>query len=175
MPGLQHAALLAATTIAEWMIYLVPCGLTWLWLTGGTGNRRASIRACVAALLDLLTSQVIAMLWFHPSPLMVDVGDDYLAQVPDSSFLATCPHPGGSRLALWMSACRLRATGLQCRGRWHRSPVARGYSSQCIISWAFWTFWAQWAQWGRRDRRSSRSLRRCMIVMRVDYDEHGTS
>lgn len=102
--GLRPAAVLPATALAEWVIYLVPCSLTWLWLTGGTRNRQAAIRACAATLLGLLVSQLIGSLWFHPRPFMDGIGHDYLVHVPDSSFPSdhvTILTSVG--LALWMS------------------------------------------------------------------------
>ena len=84
--GLSHTAIFAATALAEWVIFLVPLSLLWLWLRSEPHAREATIRACMAAILGLLINQAIGLLWFHPRPFMAGIGQNYLVHVADSSF-----------------------------------------------------------------------------------------
>ena len=84
--GLHGILLWAVTAIAEWLIWLVPAGLTVLWLFGKLDDQRAAVKALVAGLIALGVNQLIAMLWFHPRPFMAGIGHTYLPHVADSSF-----------------------------------------------------------------------------------------
>lgn len=84
--GLHGMSLWVATAIAEWLIWLVPLGLTVLWLFGRQDDQRAAVKALVAGLLALGVNQLIAMLWFHPRPFMAGIGHTYLLHAADSSF-----------------------------------------------------------------------------------------
>ncbi len=84
--GLHGSALWAATAVAEWLIWLVPLGLTVLWLSGKVEDQRAAVKALAAGLIALGANQLIALLWFHPRPFMAGIGHDYLPHVADSSF-----------------------------------------------------------------------------------------
>ena len=84
--GLHGIALWTATAIAEWLIWLVPVGLTVLWWFGKRGDQRAAVKALVAGLIALGVNQLIALLWFHPRPFMTGIGHTYLLHAADSSF-----------------------------------------------------------------------------------------
>ena len=84
--GLHGISLWTVTAIAEWLIWLVPVGLTVLWSFGKLEDQRAAVKALVAGLIALGVNQLIAMLWFHPRPFMAGIGHTYLAHVADSSF-----------------------------------------------------------------------------------------
>ncbi len=84
--GLHGISLWTVTAIAEWLIWLVPAGLTVLWLSGKVEDQRAAVKALVAGLIALGVNQLIAMLWFHPRPFMAGIGHTYLPHVADSSF-----------------------------------------------------------------------------------------
>lgn len=84
--GLHGMSLWVATAIAEWLIWLVPLGLTVLWLFGKQDDQRAAVKALVAGLIALGVNQLIAMLWFHPRPFMAGIGHTYLLHAADSSF-----------------------------------------------------------------------------------------
>jgi len=84
--GLHGMSLWVATAIAEWLIWLVPLGLTVLWLFGKLDDQRAAVKALAAGLIALGVNQLIAMLWFHPRPFMAGIGHTYLLHAADSSF-----------------------------------------------------------------------------------------
>lgn len=84
--GLHGIWLWTVTAIAEWLIWLVPAGLTVLWLLGNVVDQRAAVKALVAGLIALGVNQLIALLWFHPRPFMAGIGHTYLPHVADSSF-----------------------------------------------------------------------------------------
>lgn len=84
--GLHGILLWTVTAIAEWLIWLIPAGLTVLWLFGKLEDQRAAVKALVASLIALGVNQLIAMLWSHPRPFMAGNGHTYLPHVADSSF-----------------------------------------------------------------------------------------
>jgi undecaprenyl-diphosphatase len=103
--GLHGAQLWVATALAEWVIWLIPLGLTSLWLLGEPSDQRAAVKALLAALLVLGLNQLIGLAWFHPRPFMLGIGHSYLAHVADSSFPSD--HVSllcAVGLALWTSA-----------------------------------------------------------------------
>lgn len=84
--GVHGISLWTVTAIAEWLIWLVPAGLTVLWLFGKVEDQRAAVKALVAGLIALGVNQLIALLWFHPRPFMAGIGHTYLSHAADSSF-----------------------------------------------------------------------------------------
>ncbi|MHB1332799.1 MAG: undecaprenyl-diphosphatase [Sulfuriferula sp.] len=84
--GLHGMSLWVATAIADWLIWLVPLGLTVLWLFGKLDDQRAAVKALAAGLIALGVNQLIAMSWFHPRPFMTGIGHTYLLHAADSSF-----------------------------------------------------------------------------------------
>ena len=84
--GLHGWPLWGALFAAEWLIMLVPLGLTALWISGKGPRREAAVRAFVAAGVALSINAVIGLLWFNPRPFVVGVGHTFLEHAPDSSF-----------------------------------------------------------------------------------------
>lgn len=84
--GLHGISLWTVTAIAEWLIWLVPAGLTVLWSFGKLEDQRAAVKALVAGLIALGVNQLIALFWFHPRPFIAGIGHTYLPHVADSSF-----------------------------------------------------------------------------------------
>lgn len=84
-PGLAGWRLHAAIFAAEWVILVVPIGLVLMW-TSGAGQREAAVRALLAAVVALTMSKLIGLMWFHPRPFMLEIGQNFLHHAPDSSF-----------------------------------------------------------------------------------------
>ena len=84
--GLHGAPLWIATVLAEWVIWLIPLGLSAVWLLGEPNDQRAAVKALLAGVLVLGLNQLIGLVWFHPRPFMLDIGHTYLPHVADSSF-----------------------------------------------------------------------------------------
>ena len=102
--GVQGAPLWLATALAQWMIWLVPLGLTSLWLLGEPNDQRAAVKALLAGMLVLGLNQLIGLAWFHPRPFMLDIGHTYLPHAADSSFPSDhVSLLGAVGLALWTS------------------------------------------------------------------------
>jgi len=76
----------SATVLADYLIYLIPILLIWMWLFGGSVRRGLAIEACVAALLGLGINQLIAAAWQHPRPFMIGLVHAWLPHAADSSF-----------------------------------------------------------------------------------------
>lgn len=70
---------------ANYAIYLVPLFLVWLWLRGSDGERGGLVMAVAVAELALLANQLIPLIWFHPRPFMVPIGQTFVEHAADSS------------------------------------------------------------------------------------------
>lgn len=84
--GLNGWRLSAALFAAEWLILIVPLGLTGLWLSGKGPQREAAVRACIGVGVALAINAAVGLLWFHPRPFVTGVGHTFLQHAPDSSF-----------------------------------------------------------------------------------------
>jgi undecaprenyl-diphosphatase len=85
-PGLAGWRLHGAVFAAEWIVLIVPVGLVLMWTNGAAAQREAAVRALLAACLAFAFSKFIGMMWFHPRPFMVGIGQTFLFHAPDSSF-----------------------------------------------------------------------------------------
>ncbi|QNA87451.1 phosphatase PAP2 family protein [Massilia sp. Dwa41.01b] len=85
-PGLAGWRLHGALFAAEWIVLAVPLGLVLMWTNGTAAQREAAVRALLAAIVAFTLSKVIGLMWFHPRPFMVGVGQTFLHHAPDSSF-----------------------------------------------------------------------------------------
>jgi undecaprenyl-diphosphatase len=69
--------------------YLVGFIVLWLfsiWLWGCPKHRFILLLAFSSSMLALLINWVISLVWFHPRPFMIGIGNAYLTHAPDSSF-----------------------------------------------------------------------------------------
>ena len=108
-PGLAGWRLHGAMFAAEWVIVIVPIGLVLMWTSGAAGQREAAVHAFLAALVALTMSKLIGLMWFHPRPFMVEIGQTFLLHAPDSSFPSD--HATGMfSVALALALGRLRET-----------------------------------------------------------------
>ncbi|SFB17216.1 Undecaprenyl-diphosphatase [Collimonas sp. OK607] len=84
----QPSALLlnSAMLFAEWLIFLIPAGLLLGWFRGGEQTRKLMLEAVVCGVVGLSISALLGVLWQHPRPFMIDLGTNFLAHSPDSSF-----------------------------------------------------------------------------------------
>lgn len=78
--------LFMATAVAQWLMYGVPLLLTGLWLWGGRESRTAAVTAVLTILLGLGCNVLIGIVWPHPRPFMIELGNTFLAHAPDTSF-----------------------------------------------------------------------------------------
>ena len=75
-----------AVVVAEYVIYLIPLFLIWIWITGSRTQREQAIRAVVVTVLALGLAQVIGFAWPHPRPFMVPFGHTWVQHAADPSF-----------------------------------------------------------------------------------------
>jgi undecaprenyl-diphosphatase len=68
------------------VIYLIPLLLAGMRLWGNEAQRRWAIRACLVAMPGVGANQLIGLVWQHPRPFMIGLGDTFLPHAPDSSF-----------------------------------------------------------------------------------------
>lgn len=85
-PATPHWLVGIGIFIANYVIWLAPALLVYLWLTGDGPQRELAVRACCAGLLALGINQLIGMAWYHPRPFVIGLGHTFLAHAPDSSF-----------------------------------------------------------------------------------------
>ncbi len=106
-PACPAGACNVALFAAERLILIVPAGLVLMWINGAPGQREAAVRALLAALVALTMSKLIGLMWFHPRPFMIGLGQSYLHHAADSSFPSD--HATGMfSVALALALCRLR-------------------------------------------------------------------
>lgn len=72
--------------IGDYLIYLIPLVMLWMWFWGDTVLRSLVLKACLVAFLGVGANQVIALVWQHPRPFVVGLGHVWLVHASDSSF-----------------------------------------------------------------------------------------
>ena len=82
----RPALVTSAFFFAEYLIWAVPCGLVAAWLLGPGLWRRAAFRAALAALLACVISFAIGVVWPHPRPFVLGIGNQLLEHAADASF-----------------------------------------------------------------------------------------
>ncbi|MEO7939130.1 MAG: undecaprenyl-diphosphatase, partial [Burkholderiaceae bacterium] len=75
-----------AVVVGDFLIYLVPVILTWMWLTGGVLQRNLALKTFAVVMLAVGVNQLIALVWQHPRPFMLGLGHAWIEHLPDSSF-----------------------------------------------------------------------------------------
>jgi len=79
--------MLAATTFcADYVIFIVPLALVWLWLRDETVKRGGMVVAVLASQIGLFINQLIPYIWVHPRPSAIPLGNTLIAHAADSSF-----------------------------------------------------------------------------------------
>jgi len=82
----RPALVSGAMFFAEYLIWAIPCGLVAAWLLGPGLWRRAAFRAALAALLACVISFAIGVVWPHPRPFVLGIGNQLLEHAADASF-----------------------------------------------------------------------------------------
>lgn len=104
--------LIFAKLCAEQLIWLIPIAVLIGWLGGAEKTRKIMLQATVSAVIGLLFSQIIGILWQHPRPFVIGLGHNYVQHAADSSF------PSDHLTLLWSVAFsfmlhqRVRVIGL---------------------------------------------------------------
>ncbi len=84
---LHGPRLMLAIVVAEYLIYLVPILLVFLWLRTAVPEVRSRLLfAFAAAMLAVGINQLIGLVYFHPRPFMIGMGHTWLGHAADSSF-----------------------------------------------------------------------------------------
>lgn len=79
-------AVLIAKFFAVYAIWLVPVTLVAGWLRGDAHLRKSMLVAAASGLAGLLFAQIIGLVWHHPRPFMVGLGQTLIPHAADSSF-----------------------------------------------------------------------------------------
>ena len=85
-PDISGGALLFATALAQWAIFIGPALLILIWVLGNRLDRRAAVGACLTGLFALAMAGAISSLYLHPRPFMNGDAANFLQHAPDSSF-----------------------------------------------------------------------------------------
>ncbi len=75
-----------ARLLADGLIWVVPIGLIIGWLRGSFATRQVLVAATISGLASLLINEIIGLLWYHPRPFEVGVGNLLIPHAQDSSF-----------------------------------------------------------------------------------------
>lgn len=79
-------AVAVARGIATWSVLLTFVLAAALWIWGRPSRRGALLVGGVAVLLGLSINFIISLAWFHPRPLMVGLGHQFLPHAAETSF-----------------------------------------------------------------------------------------
>jgi undecaprenyl-diphosphatase len=120
----QPWQLMLSRIAARDLIWLLPTGLTLGWLYGGLRTRLALLGATLAAGIGLALNQNIALLWYHPRPFEIPLGQTLLPHAIESAF------PSDHSTLFTAIACSL-ILGRQLRtwGLWLLMPAS-------LVAWA---------------------------------------
>lgn len=75
-----------ASVGGDFLIYLAPVILAWMWLTGGVSQRNMALKTFAVVMLSVCVNQLIALVWQRPRPFTVGLGHAWIERQPDSSF-----------------------------------------------------------------------------------------
>ena len=75
-----------AVFIGEFMIYLIPLLLLWMWLWGERPRRELALKAFLVSMVAVGINQIIPLFYQHPRPFELGMGHAWIAHVADSSF-----------------------------------------------------------------------------------------
>lgn len=75
-----------ATVAAEDFVYLACVLAACLWIWGPPGRRGALLSAGLGLLVSFAISWIIGLLWYHPRPFVIGLGQALMKHSPDSSF-----------------------------------------------------------------------------------------
>ena len=124
-PQHPHPLLLAvAQFFAEYAIWVVPGLIGIGWLRGSEHARKVLLEATASGLAGLLINQFVGLIWQHPRPFMIGLGNTLISHAADSSF------PSDHLTLLWAVAFSLLM---------HRSPRMAGIALGILglpVAWA---------------------------------------
>ena len=75
-----------AKLLADYAIWLVPLALSIGWLRGSDSTRKLMLEATASGFAGLLIAQAIGLVWQHPRPFMIGLGQTLIPHAADSSF-----------------------------------------------------------------------------------------
>lgn len=75
-----------AKLFAVYAIWLVPLTLFIGWLRGSDHTRKLMLEATASGFAGLLIAQAIGLMWQHPRPFMIGLGNTLIPHAADSSF-----------------------------------------------------------------------------------------
>jgi undecaprenyl-diphosphatase len=84
-----HAPILAVVTakfFAGYAVLLIPLALLAGWLRGDEATRKLMLEGATAGLSALLVAQMIGMVWPHPRPFALGMGNQLIPHAPNASF-----------------------------------------------------------------------------------------
>jgi undecaprenyl-diphosphatase len=124
--GLHGWRLDLALFAAEWLILLVPIGLTGLWMSGVGAQREAAVKATLATCCALGINALIGLLWYHPRPFVAGVGRSFMYHAPDSSF------PSDHGTIMFTVALVLALSSVPAAKRFGRSLLPLAF----VVAWS---------------------------------------
>ena len=71
---------------AKYPIVVLAGIVTWRWQLGKSLDRSALVHVVLAVIPALVINYVVGLMFFHPRPFMVGLGQTYLTHLPEASF-----------------------------------------------------------------------------------------
>lgn len=84
--GLSGVPLNLAIGAAKYSIVVLAAVVVWSWLRGQSRDRSVLVLVVLAVLPALAINYVVGLVFFHPRPFMVHLGQTYLVHAPEASF-----------------------------------------------------------------------------------------
>ncbi len=103
-PGLGSVPLAIATTVADWLIYLIPLAMTVAWIRSDRLARRELFQMLLAVLVALWLAKVASQLWPQPRPFALHLGTQHLPHANDPGM------PSDHVTVIWSLACAAFST-----------------------------------------------------------------
>lgn len=76
----------AGFVLAKVLVFVFPLYVAASWLQANTAGRDALVQGMVTAVMALVISWLIGLVWFHPRPFMLGIGVQHLAHDATASF-----------------------------------------------------------------------------------------
>jgi len=79
-------AVITAKFFAGYAVLLIPLALLKGWLRGDEATRKLMLEGAAAGLAALLVAQFIGLVWPHPRPFALGLGNQLIPHAPNASF-----------------------------------------------------------------------------------------
>lgn len=84
--GLAGAPLYVAIGAAKYSVLVLAGIVIWRWLNVTSAARSVLVHVVLATVPALAINFIVGLVYFHPRPFMIGLGNTYLTHLPEASF-----------------------------------------------------------------------------------------